>query len=121
MAILELTCRGGASRAQHNIVEWLRYKEDFQQGSGGATPRSCRIFVILRLENGLKLMLKNMENAKITMPIYTATFPQQFSKKRGPWPPLRIAYAFDTVPHQRLLKIITYYSICSNILQWWLT
>ena len=30
----------------------------FSGGSGGATPRSYRIFAILRLKNGLKLMLK---------------------------------------------------------------
>ena len=36
VVILELTCgwKGGASRAQHDIVAWLRYKEDLQQGSG---------------------------------------------------------------------------------------
>ena len=35
----------GASRAQYDIVyDW--HKVDFKQGSGGATLRSCRIFVI---------------------------------------------------------------------------
>ena len=47
-------------------------------GSGGATPRSHKIFAILRLKNGLKLMLKTWKILKPTMPIYTTTFPQDF-------------------------------------------
>ena len=39
------------SRAQHDIVAWLRYKKDFQQGSGGATPRTAGF---MQLE-GLKM------------------------------------------------------------------
>jgi len=41
---VELTCRRGQVGL---IVVWLRYKEDFQQGSVGAPPdRNCRIFLI---------------------------------------------------------------------------
>jgi len=72
------------------FIVWLWYKVDFKRGSGGATPR---IFAIWRLEMA---MLKNMQNVKKYMHIYTATFPQQFSKKKfwagGAIGPLEIAY-----------------------------
>ena len=41
--------------AQLNCTVSSNYRSSL--GSGGATPRSCRIFGIYRLENALKLML----------------------------------------------------------------